>query len=275
MDTLQIFLLIGIGLIVGFYSGVMGTGGNVIFIPILDAMLTARGVHDEELVKSVIAHSLIITLFNGLFVSYRHYRANNFYPKQAIITALPGMVLATITTQLIATSDWYNKTSFNLVFASMLLLLVAKLFTDRKSGVVAATEKSSRALFLITGSITGILTALSGLGGGIVLIPAFTDVMKMSIRKAVSISISVISLLALPISIRYLTVETPPDFPTLRMGFGYISLGIIFPILIGVFIGAPFGVKIAHKVSPLTIRLTFASVILFVCIKTLYNIAVG
>lgn len=270
MDFLLNILLLGTGLIVGFYAGIMGTGGNVLLIPILDAILAARGVHDEELVKAVIAHSLVVTLFNGIFVSYRQFRAHNFYPKEATITALLGIVSAFLTTYLISSGDWYDKKKFNLVFVSMLLLLVIKLFTDRKSGVVESKERSNTALFLLTGGITGILTSLSGMGGGIVLIPAFTDGMKMPIRKAASISISVIALLALPISITYLLARPSAAFPTLPAQIGYLSFGLILPILVGIFVAVPFGVKIAHKIHPLTIRFTFATIILLLCIKTIY-----
>lgn len=272
MDFLQILLLFITGLVVGFYSGIMGTGGNVILIPILDALLAARGVHDEELVKSVIVHSLILTLFNGIFISYRQYRTNNFYPKEAAITAILGIITAFITTHLITSGDWYDKKKFNIVFVTMLLLLVIKLFTDRKSGVVETKERSNTALFLLTGGVTGILTSLSGMGGGIILIPAFTDGMKMPIRKAASISISAIALLALPISFQYLMTKPAQDFPALPLRMGYLSFGMILPILTGMFFAAPWGVKIAYKIHPLTIRFVFALIILFLCIKTMYSI---
>ncbi|MDX1943405.1 MAG: sulfite exporter TauE/SafE family protein [Saprospiraceae bacterium] len=272
MDFLQILLLLMTGLVVGFYSGIMGTGGNVILIPILDALLAARGVHNEELVKSVIAHSLMVTLFNGIFISYRQYRTNNFYPKEAIITAFLGVLTAFFTTHFITSGDWYDKKKFNIVFVTMLLLLVIKLFTDRKSGVIETKERSNTLLFLLTGGITGILTSLSGMGGGILLIPAFTDGMKMSIRKAASISISAIALLALPISLQYLTTKPPKNFPTLPLPIGYFSFGMILPILLGMFVAAPFGVKIAHKIHPLTLRFIFAGIIAVLCIKTIFDI---
>ena len=60
--TITIFLLLFLlGIITGFYSGLIGTGGNIILIPALDILLTYYHIEGNELVKFVIAHSLFTT----------------------------------------------------------------------------------------------------------------------------------------------------------------------------------------------------------------------
>ncbi len=77
--TLTFFtLLCLVGLINGFYSGFMGTGGNIILIPALDLVLVQFGFEGEEFVKYSIAHSL----FNGFAVVLKQYRIKNLYPKK-------------------------------------------------------------------------------------------------------------------------------------------------------------------------------------------------
>ena len=177
----------------------------MILIPILDYVLYELGLRDDELVKSIIAHSLVVTLFLGMIVSHRQYKANNFFPKEVLLTSGLGIISALITTWLITNGDWYRKSDFDIVFIFMLILLILKLVLDKKSGLSGENEKSSPALLVGIGGITGSVTALSGLGGGIILIPGFMDIMKMTLKKSSSISISVICLLALPISVTYLT----------------------------------------------------------------------
>ena len=110
------------------------------------------------------------------------------------------------------------------------------------------------------GGFTGVVTSLSGLGGGIVLIPGFTDILKMSPKKASSVSISVIAALALPISLSYLA-ELPGEDFQLPLQVGFISFAVVIPTSLGVLISAPFGVKTAHKINPRIIKIIFAIVV--------------
>lgn len=272
MEGYQIVLLLLTGALAGFYSGLVGTGANIVLIPMLDLILSKAGLQGDDLVKAIIAHSLFITLFSGAFISFRQYRANNFYPKPILLTALPGMVTATLTTYWIKTGTWYDKPTFDLVFLSILILLLIRLFTNRTAGVSEVQETLPNKAYLTTGALTGVVTSLSGFGGGIIMIPFFTDLFKMPIRKASSISIGVIALLALPISLTYLFAHPHDQAIHLPGQVGYISFIIAIPALVGIFLFAPLGVKTAQKVSPATIRLVFTIVVTVLCIKLIYNL---
>lgn len=250
----------------------VGSGGNVILIPILDFVLFESGLRDDLLVKSIIAHSLMVSFFLGGIIAYRQYKAKNFFPKDVLVTSSLGIITALLTTWLITQGDWYQKEDFDIIFSIMLLLLILKLVLDKKSGLTGVHEKSSRPLLLGIGGITGVVTSLSGLGGGIILIPGFTDIMKMSLKKASSVSISVIAILALPISLSYI-VGAPTNSITLPMQFGLISFGVVIPTLIGVLISAPFGVKTAHKINPNIIKIVFAIVVSSLLIKMIYSMS--
>lgn len=272
MEVYQLLLLVITGALAGFYAGLMGTGANIILIPMLDFMLSDASLQGDDLVKAIIAHSLCITLFSGGYISFRQYRVQNFYLIPVVFTALPGMITAAVTTYIIKTGNWYNKHTFDLVFLSMLILLLLRLLTNRKAGVTDVNENLPKGAFWLTGAITGIVTSLSGFGGGIVMIPFFTDIFKMPIRKASSISIGVIALLALPISITYLTAHPHDQVQVLPWQFGYISFAIVLPTLLGIFSFAPLGVKTAQKMNPARIRLIFSVVVAALCGKIIWGL---
>ena len=259
------------GLISGFYSGLVGSGGNVILIPVLDYILYRSGLREDLLVKSIIAHSLMVSFFLGAFVAYRQYKAGNFFLKEVLLTSAPGAMSAIFMTWLITQGDWYNKNDFDIVFAFMLFLLMAKLIIDKKSGMTSIYEKKSSLILLGIGAITGAITSLSGLGGGITLIPGFTDIMKMSLKKASSISISVISILALPISISYLSTS-PDEVVILPLQVGLISFAIVAATMVGILISAPYGVKAAHRINPRIIKAIFAVVVGLLLLKMIYSL---
>ncbi|MFN7119484.1 MAG: sulfite exporter TauE/SafE family protein [Saprospiraceae bacterium] len=271
MDYWYFLLLIGTGALAGFYSGLVGTGANIVLIPMLDLILSKAGLTGDDLVKAIIAHSLCITLFSGIFISFRQYKAKNFYFLPVLYTALPGMLTASLTTHFIKIGNWFDKVTFDVIFLSMLLLLLLRLFTDRKSGVLEVKTELPPSAYLLTGTLTGIITSLSGFGGGIVMIPFFTDVFKMPIRKASSISIGVIALLAVPISLTYLLSSPDHQAPPLPMQVGYLSFYLILPTLVGIFLFAPLGVKTAQQMTPTTIRLIFTIVVTILCFKMIFT----
>lgn len=181
------------------------------------------------------------------------------------------MFTATLASHFIKIGNWFDKATFDILFLSCLMLVLLRFITNRKAGVSDVKEDISKSAYFTTGAVTGIVTSLSGFGGGIVLIPFFTDLFKMPIRRASSISIGVIALLALPISIVYLFANARHSAHILPWQIGYISFAIVLPTLLGIFAFAPLGVKTAQKISPATIRLIFTIVVMALCGKMIYG----
>ena len=276
MSLTLILLLVVLGLITGFYSGFIGTGGNIILIPALDLLFIYFDVAPHDSVKLIIAHSLFITVFLGLSVSYKQFKVGNFYLKEVLFIGVPGMFTAFFLTEILKRSDWYDKTYFDIIFLFLLVLLACRmLFFHPKAHSVEHEQENpaKKPLLMGIGLFTGGVTSLSGLGGGIVLIPFLSDVLKKEITKASSISIGVIALLSFSVSISYLFVNDPGSTPSvLPYQTGYISIPLVIPVLIGLFFSTSFGVKAAHKARPKTLRITFGIIILILITKMVYSI---
>ena len=129
-DYIIIFVLGSVG---GFVSGFLGVGGGIIFIPILDYFLFKMGMRNDILVKGILSNSLFTIIFSGSVASYTQYKTGNFFPKQILQTAIPGIITALLMTHFIKIGTWYSKPVFNIVFASMLFLIMAKMFSSTSS----------------------------------------------------------------------------------------------------------------------------------------------
>nr|WP_299168126.1 sulfite exporter TauE/SafE family protein [uncultured Allomuricauda sp.] len=267
-----VIILFLVGLANGFYSGLMGTGGNVILIPALDLVLAPLGIEEPELVKFIIAHSLFITVFNGFAVSYKQYRIGNFYLKEVLLIGIPAVLAGFMMSEIVRTSDWYDKIYFDILFLIMVSLVAIRFLLFRtKSAVSNRQEKlqNGKLMHYVLGLFTGVTTALSGFGGGIVVIPSLTDVFGVPIRKASSISIGVVMLLAIGVTASYISFNASEQIQqVLPNQFGYISMSLVLPILLGVFLAAPFGVKMAHRTKPALLRLIFGGVMVLIIAKT-------
>lgn len=275
---MEIFGLFILGCFGGFLFGMVGIGGNVLYIPIFSFLLTRLGFHDEELSRAIIANALLILVFTGSAVSWKQFKVGNFFLREILLTASTGVVAALSLTWLIKSGDWYNKKMFDIVFASMLLLTIFRLFTAKTKNETVkesftAQNTPTFLLFLIVGWITGTLTALSGMGGSIVMIPLFIELVGLKMKKAHSISVGVVPIMALSISIFYFFGK--PDIASIPFGqIGYLNFAIAAPVILGSVLTSPYGVQAAHRVRPQTQKLVFATIVSVVLLKMIINLMV-
>lgn len=269
LDITDYLILALFGSLGAFISGFLGVGGGIIYIPVLDYFLKKAGMDNTMLVKAILANSLFTIIFSGSVSSYNQYKAGNFFPKQILQTALPGMFTAFVITWLIKNGSWYNKTTFNYVFAAMLLTIVLRMFLAKSK---AADENPEQPYWQygLTGFFAGIVTAFSGLGGGVIMTPVFTDMMKQNIKKASSISNGVIPMFAIVLGIYNLT-DTPEHYVS-SWQIGYIVLPVVLPLVAATFLFAPIGVKTSQKTPQPVIRAVFATFASLVFIKLIYEI---
>ena len=263
----------------------------MLYIPIFSYLLMQIGFHDEELSRAIIANALLVLVFTGTTVSWQQFKVGNFFLKEILLTASIGVTSAFCISWWIQSSDWYDKKTFDMVFTALLFLTLTRLFTSKKKENITeakgnTTESkenftkedpsvskpflTSKLPFLLVGSFTGALTAFSGLGGSIVMIPLFTEFVGLPMKKAHSISTGVVPLLALTISTFY-CFGTPhlPQIPFSQVG--YLNFSIVAPVIVGSMLTSPFGVQAAHKVKPITQRLVFATIVGVVLCKMLFN----
>jgi uncharacterized membrane protein YfcA len=268
-DFIILFLLGSFG---GFMSGFLGVGGGIIYVPVLDYFLS-KYFHDTELVKAVLANSLFVIMFSAAVASYKQYKLGNLFFKEIIQTLLPGMASVVIMQTLINKGTWYSRDVFLYFFLSMLLFVVFKMFLSKPKTIIAeSSTKADNYKYNISGAFAGIVTAMSGLGGGVIMTPVFTEWMKLDIKKASAISTVVI--LGFAVVIGILNLNVVPQNSISNFQFGYILLPIALPLIIGTFLFAQMGVKTAQKSKSQTIRITFASFASIVLLKVIYEILI-
>ena len=271
--TISLFLiLLIIGAIVGYYSGLIGTGGNIILIPVFDILFHYLKIPETEVVKFMIAHSFFITAFTGLSVSYKQFKVKNLHVKEVLYISVAGMVTAFFMTEFIKNGNWYHKSDFDLVFFTLLLILAIRMLFFKQPPPPINDNHLNKPYFPIIGIVAGLISSLSGLGGGIIVIPILTDILKTPLKKASSISIGVVAMLALPISASYLSIDARSAMQhVLPAQLGYISMFIAAPVLIGVFSTTGWGVRTAQKTDPNKLRLILGIVVIILCAKMVYG----
>lgn len=263
-DIGVLFLLGSLG---GILAGLLGIGGGVIYVLIFNHYLHKIGISDAFIVPSIIANSMFAILFAGLSGSYKQWKNKNFFPKEMFIAGLSASVSSIFFSYIISKGNWYTKESFSLFFIILLVLIAIRIFTQRKKIELEENKNVSINSLSLTGIVSGTIAAFSGIGGGVIIVPILTDLIKLPIKKATSISLGVISIMAFFTSL----FNGVNNFSS-STDASLIIFSLALPVAIGSLIASPVGVQLATKLKPSQIKVVLFLFLVSVILKMLMEL---
>lgn len=272
MDYTHLIIYIIAGAFGGFMAGMLGVGGGIIFIPIIQEIIRKNALESDKAFY-VLANSLAIVLVVGISGSYKQYKLKNTNLKAALITGLFAILSSILISYSLKTFELNNPKVFNYIFASILIFTAIRMYISKRkndkkesSDIVNLPDLKK---FIPAGFLAGIITAITGLGGGVVMVPYFNNVLKLPIKFSTGLSLSVIPIIAAPLLIFYMVSQPHKEvFPGLQTG--YILWSSILPIIIAAGLASPLGVKAANKISSKNLFIIFISFILINLTKILF-----
>lgn len=278
-----LIILLLIGSIGGFLAGIMGVGGGLVFIPILTYLFAQfPGITNEEAVRFTLANSITLVFASGLSGIYRQIKMGIYDFRKSLTVGIPGAAAAAAMSYAIQHGNWYSHERFTWVFLGFLLLSIGNmLFKKEDDSSPVNTENTSTVSRLLVGLFAGTVVSLSGLGGGIVMVPLFRMILKLPVKKATALSLSVVPLLSIFPIIQYLSItDAPllsnailPTLNTMKLFQTQYLVGLFYiPMALGVVVFSSFGQKTALKTPTPIIRFIFALLSGIILIKTLYEL---
>lgn len=223
------------GLATGTLLGLLGGGGTIIAVPILVYVLGLEA-------KTAIGTSLIIVGLASLLAAWSHHRRHSVIVSTALIfgaTGALGSFAGAKIAQVIP--DALQLTLFAIVMA-----LVALLMLRHKRPTELASNDANVALpvVLAWGIGAGVLTGLIGVGGGFIIVPVLTILLRLPIRKAIGTSLLVIGINSMVGAISYAS--------RLSLNFS------ILPFAVGTLAAAPLASRVAHYLPQEKLKFSFA-----------------
>ncbi len=265
---LFLILLLG-GVVAGVLAGLFGIGGGVLFTPILFLLFTSTGL--ENPTPWAIATSLFCTFTASISSSVQQRNERNFYWKEGVLLGLFGSV-GVYVGKAIVTSPYYTKDIFVSLF-SVLLIFVAVLFYKRSRTKInpdGENETFGIPKSGAAGGLGGIVAALAGVGGGIVLVPIMNLIYKLRLVKAVSISSLAIVLISLSGWLQFALLTGEQEGLT-SYTLGYVDFGSGLPLIIGAFAGGFLGVRIGHRLDRKILQIGFSLLILVIASMMIWS----
>ena len=242
----KIFLGFIIGLLGGFFGGLVGLGGGIVMIPLMTAFvgLSQREAHGT---------SLVAVVFTGVVgaLTYSSYGVLDW--KAALILAASAVLFARMGAMYAhSMQDNHLRKVFGIFIICISLVLVGKSFVSGARGDMPFLLKALVLLF--TGIGTGFTSGLMGVGGGSIMIPAMVIFVGMPQHLAQGTSL----LAMVPVGI--IGAYT-------HHRLGNVHLRFALSLAIGTIIGSFLGGTVAVLLPVFYLKLIFASISVWMGIR--------
>ena len=279
MSPELIALLVGAGALGGFLAGLLGIGGGVIFGPVLFFLFSGIGIEDPLLTPLTLGSSLLCTLAASASAAVAQRSAGAVDRRTA--AAAGGVAAAAVLAMTlgVTTQPWYDRRVFQVVLGVALLGAVARMVAPRRQSPAAQRRDAGlstfgarrRPAFLAAiGAAAGALAAAAGVGGGIVLVPAFNGLVRLPLKVAAATSTASIVLITLTgVAVYAVRGLGAPGLPPGAVG--YVDAPHALALALPAVVAARGGVAAAHRVNVRWVRWTFAALAAFVAVRLLWT----
>jgi hypothetical protein len=285
--SINFFLVLGIGGMVGFLSGLFGVGGGFLLTPLMMMI----GIPPAVAAASD-SCQIVAAASSGAFA---HWRLGNVDFKMGLIILAGGIAGGTVGVQLVKILRAMGNFEFvmKVVYVLMLGLVGGAMFieslrTIRRSRnpetcVLAPSEPkmaklfakmplkmnfarsglSTSAIFPFTiGTIVGVMAAILGVGGGFIMVPAMIYIIGMPTIAAIGTDLFQIVLTSANVTLQQAFVNKTVD----------LLLALI--LLGGSTIGAQFGATFGKKLKGEQIRILLAVIVLVLTFKLFLDLVI-
>lgn len=249
----------------GLLAGLLGVGGGIVIVPVLELALTSMQVDPAIRMHIAVATSLATIIPTSLSSSRAHHRRGGV-DFELTRSWGPFILAGAILGSWIASN--VDSAVLSLVFGVVALLVAAKMLLPMGDLVLSKTTPRGVLGTLPPLAIGGISTMM-GIGGGTLSVPAMT-MTNHPIHRAVGTAALFGLFISVPGALAYVVMGWGD--PRLPPGsLGYVNLlGLLFIAPTTVLI-APYGAKLAHVLNKRQLNLAFGTFLLIVSCRMLYR----
>ena len=257
-------LLLLAGLAGGLVAGLLGVGGGIILVPVLEALLGSIGVPADWRMHVAVATSLS-TIIPTALASSRAHHARGAIDWRLIRRWAPGFLLGGLAGSLLAARA--SGTLLTGMFGLTALLIAVKMYLPFDHWHIRDCLPLGFGGNLIAGSIATV-SAMLGIGGGMLGVPAMT-MLGQPMHRAVGTASLFGLLIGAPATVGYLLARPGIALPGVTVGLvSLLGFALIAPASV---LMAPRGARLAHSLSKRALSRAFALFLLIVAVRMFYR----
>jgi uncharacterized membrane protein YfcA len=244
VSPLEFVLGVLTGLVAGVMSGLFGIGGGTVMTPAVQVLLGTPPI----IALATPLPAIFPTAITGAWT----YRQGGELDERAAAWIVgPGILGAIVGAALTDVID----TDLLLVVTALLLAREAVKILQGAARREAAGEPSEGTPMQLAGIglAAGFVSGLLGVGGGIIIVPLLSGILRMPLKRALGTSLLAIVALVIPGTI-------------VHAALGHIDWAIFAALTVGAVPGARIGARLALGTRERTLRLLVGSFLLVVAL---------
>ncbi|XBQ15394.1 MAG: sulfite exporter TauE/SafE family protein [Oceanicaulis sp.] len=282
--SINLFVLLGLGLGVGFLSGLFGVGGGFLMTPILIFLGVPPAVAVSTQANQIMASSVSGAL--------AHWRRRSLDVKMGLVLLVGGVFGSVTGVQLFSILQAMGQIdlAISLCYVGFLgiiggLMLIESLNAIRRRTLGSSAPKRKRrkrnlidalpfktrfpvsGLYMsvippiLIGFLVGALAALMGVGGGFVAVPAMIYLLRMPTNVVIGTSLfQILFVTALTTVLQAVQNQT-------------VDVVLAALLIVGGVAGAQIGARAGAKIKGEELRAALALIVLSVCLKLAWDLA--
>lgn len=249
----------------GLIAGLLGVGGGIVAVPVLEFVLTVLGV-DRSLTMKIAVATSMATIVPTSIASARVHARRGAVDMEVVRVWGPAVALGAVVGTVLAAylkSYWLS-----LIFAVVATAVAAKMLTPLNNRVLRGAVPRNMAGAWLPFSIGGVSTFM-GIGGGTLSVPIMT-LCNQPIHRAVGTGAMLGVWISIPATIGYLLANTS-SLPVPAFNVGYVNLAGFVCIAPASWLAAPLGARLAHRLSHARLSKIFGIFLLIVAARMVYR----
>lgn len=250
MHKIKNLKLLILGFSVGIFSASLGVGGGVVLVP---ALMFFFDYDIKKAVGTSLAAMASIS-FVGIIAHY-FINSGNIKLLAALFIAAGSVIGAKFGVNLAVKISSKN---LSRLFALLLLFTGLELTGIINVAAWEVAKNIAYPLLIIMGALTGFASALFGIGGGVIMVPALNLLWGLSMHEAVATSLAVV----LPTAIAGTLFHEKYNNIDKEAAFYLIPLALI---------GAVFGAFAANSIPQNALKVIFGILIILSSIKIFFQ----
>jgi uncharacterized membrane protein YfcA len=258
------------GLGAGVLAGLLGVGGGIILVPVLDYAFGVVGVSNELRMHLAVGTSLA-SIVPTAIVSARAHRLRGAIDPVLARRWSPAIALGAALGAIIASR--LEGRALSAVFAAVALVVAVRMIWHSGKAAAGGDRQPMLSRWLPLPVGIGMVSALMGIGGGTLSVPVMTW-LGLPVHRAVGTSAWFGLWIAIPAALGYAWLGAGlPGLPALSLGYvNVLALAVLLPSTV---VAAPLGARIAHGLSRKQLSLAFGAFLLLTSARMVYRTLAG
>lgn len=258
--------LAGAGVVAGLLAGLFGIGGGAILVPVFYQVFGLLHVDEAVRMHLSVGTSLAIIVPTSMrsFMAHKARGAVDLVLLRSWILPIPfGVVVASLIAASVSSGE------LRAIFAVIAILVGLRMLFGKQSWRLGS-DIPPNPIRAIVGALIGLLSALMGIGGG-VLNNTFMTLYGRPVHQAVATSSGVGVLISIPGLFGYIWAGWgAAGLPLFSTGYvNWVAVALIIPITLAV---APLGVRLAHALPKRQLEIAFGVFMLLVAARFFYSL---